>query len=73
MERFDLDSIVLRNVSVRGVGGSLHMYGPVLATMAAGRIDPTQLITGRYPFADVQKAMDDHRTDPGRIKIMLEM
>jgi threonine dehydrogenase-like Zn-dependent dehydrogenase len=45
----------------------------VLATMAAGRIDPTQLITGRYPFADVQKAMDDHRTDPGRIKIMLEM
>ncbi len=73
MERFDLDSIVLRNVTVRGVGGSLHMYGPVLAMMAAGRIDPTQLITGRYPFADVQKAMDDHRTDPGRIKIMLEM
>jgi L-iditol 2-dehydrogenase len=73
MDRFDLDSIVLRNLTVCGVAGSLHMYGPVLALMSAGRLDPTPLITARYPFARVAQALDDHRTDARRIKLMLEM
>jgi len=74
IDGFDLDKIVLRGIKLHGVSGSLGMYRPVLNLLAAGRFDPTPLITGRYPFPAVQQAMQDMQgSSETRIKLMLEM
>jgi len=74
MMQLDPDQIVLRAITLRGVGGSLGMYRPVLDLMAVGRFDPTPLITNRYPFDQVLQALSDMERDAAtRIKLMLEM
>ncbi|MFH0795836.1 MAG: zinc-binding dehydrogenase [Candidatus Omnitrophota bacterium] len=74
LERFDLDKFVMSDLTIRAVPGSLGMYGPILKLMASGTIDFTPLITGRYPFGEVEQALQDMGTkNDTRIKIMLEM
>ena len=70
----DIDRLVLGSITLRGVAGSLGTYPAVLRLMEAGRLDFTPLITGRYPLAEVARAMQDmqeHRAT--RIKLMLEL
>ena len=70
----DPDRLVLNGITLRGVAGSLGMYRPVLDLMAAGRFDPTPLITGRYPFEQVLRALADmEAASETRVKLMLEM
>lgn len=73
-ERLSVDELVFNDISLVGVAGSLRMYPAVLRLMAEGIFDPTPLITARYPFADVHRALADMggRGD-ARIKLMLEM
>ncbi len=74
VEAFDLDTIVLAGITLRGVAGSLGMYRPVLGLMASGMFDPTPLITGRYAFAEVHRALHDMQAaSETRIKLMLEI
>jgi len=50
------------------------MNAPVLHLLASGQMDPTVMITDRYPFSRVQEALDAMREkNEKRIKIMLEM
>jgi L-iditol 2-dehydrogenase len=70
----NIDRLVLNNISFHGVGGSLWMNAPVINLLASGQMDPTVMITDRYPFSRVQEALDAMREkNEKRIKIMLEM
>ena len=72
--QFDVDQFVFSGASVHAVAGSLGQYPPVLRLMSAGMLDPTPLITARYPFGDVVEALRDWGGKPeGRVKSMLEM
>jgi 2-desacetyl-2-hydroxyethyl bacteriochlorophyllide A dehydrogenase len=74
LPEFDIDRFVFTNSTVRAVAGSLGQYPPVLRLMSAGRLDPTPLITARYPFRDVVQALRDWSAKPERrVKSMLEM
>jgi threonine dehydrogenase-like Zn-dependent dehydrogenase len=71
---FNVDRLVLNNISFHGVGGSLWMNEPVLNLLSSGQMDPTVMITDRYPFGRVQEALGAMREkNDKRIKIMLEM
>lgn len=73
-ERFSVDELVFNDLSLVGVAGSLQMYPAVLRLMAEGIFDPTPLITARYPFSDVLRALADMSArNDSRIKLMLEM
>jgi 2-desacetyl-2-hydroxyethyl bacteriochlorophyllide A dehydrogenase len=70
----NIDRLVLNNISFHGVGGSLGMNQPVLNLLASGQLDPTVMITDRYPFSRVQDALNAMREkSDNRVKIMLEM
>jgi L-iditol 2-dehydrogenase len=74
LPEFDVDQFVFTNATVHAVAGSLGQYPPVLKLMAAGRLDPTPLITARYPFGDVLQALRDWGAKPEeRVKSMLVM
>jgi 2-desacetyl-2-hydroxyethyl bacteriochlorophyllide A dehydrogenase len=73
MPQFDIDELVFADVALRPVAGSLRMYQPVLRLMAAGMLDLSSLITGRYPLLQARRAMEDIRErNETRIKIMME-
>ncbi len=59
IERMEIDKLVFGNVILRGSSGSTGMYVPVLALMAAGSLDVTPLISGRYAFNDIFRGYTD--------------
>jgi len=74
LPEFDIDQFVFTNATLHAVAGSLGQYPPVLKLMAAGKLDPTTLITARYPFEDVLQGLRDWGDKPQeRVKSMLVM
>jgi 2-desacetyl-2-hydroxyethyl bacteriochlorophyllide A dehydrogenase len=74
VERFDIDPFVFGNLALRGSAGSLGMYPAILKLMDLGALDFSSLITGRYQFDQVGRAMTDMKDqNETRIKLMLEM
>jgi L-iditol 2-dehydrogenase len=70
----NFDRLVLSGISFHGVGGSLWQNQPVLNLLASGQLDPTVMITDRYPFERVVEALEAMRgNNERRMKIMLEM
>lgn len=59
IEEFDIDKFVFSNITVRAVAGSMHMYPAVLSLMSSGLLQTDQLITGRYPFEKIERALID--------------
>ncbi|MHB9070983.1 MAG: zinc-dependent alcohol dehydrogenase [Sedimentisphaerales bacterium] len=73
VDKFDIDRFVFGDVKIHAVGGSLGMYKPTLRLMAAGMLDMSSLITGRYTLPQAGQALEDMRTKGDiRIKSMLE-
>lgn len=74
MDGFDLDRVVIGDISIRGVSGSLGAYMPVLRLMESGTIDFSSLVTGRYTFDQIPEAMEDMKSkNDTRIKMMVDM
>jgi 2-desacetyl-2-hydroxyethyl bacteriochlorophyllide A dehydrogenase len=74
VKSFNIDQLVFGNVALRGSAGSLGMYPIILKLMDSGIMDFSSLITGRYAFTDVLRAMTDMKEkNETRIKLMLEM
>jgi len=59
IDKVEIDKLVFGNVILRGAASSTGMYQPVIALMAAGMLDPTPLISGRYPFKDILQGYHD--------------
>jgi 2-desacetyl-2-hydroxyethyl bacteriochlorophyllide A dehydrogenase len=74
VDNFDIDRFVFGDVKIHAVGGSLGMYKPTLRLMAAGMLDMSSLITGRYKLSQARQALDDMQTmGDTRIKSMLDI
>lgn len=70
---FNLDSLVLGDVTIKPVPGSAGTYQPVLALMAAGLLDFRPLITGRYALDQAPEAVIHMKDDPNSIKTIIDV
>jgi L-iditol 2-dehydrogenase len=57
IENFDYSQVVLREVQIRGGIGSPRIWSKSIAMMEAGLIKPTPIISNRFPFSELDKAM----------------
>lgn len=74
IDRFDIDSLILSNITLKPVPGGLHAMIPVLRMMERGLLDFRPLITGRYSLTDAVRAVEDtDRLHQTRIKLMLDI
>lgn len=53
------------------VGSRCGPFAPALQLLAAGRVDPTPLVSGRYPLAEGLRAFE-HSARQGVLKILLD-
>ena len=73
VQDFPIDDFVFGSMTLRGSGGSLGMYQPILRLMETGMLDLTPLITGTYSLDDIPEAMIDMKKKSAtRIKPIVE-
>ncbi|HZG58106.1 zinc-dependent alcohol dehydrogenase [Paenibacillus sp.] len=72
LNQLDIDQLVLRQITLRGVNGSPGMFEPAMELMASGRIDSRALITHRYRLEAVEEAMSAMQgQEDARVKMLL--
>jgi 2-desacetyl-2-hydroxyethyl bacteriochlorophyllide A dehydrogenase len=57
MHDFEIDQFVFRDLKIRGVAGSLGMYGPLLKLLANGLVDFSSLITSYITLGQLPENM----------------
>jgi L-iditol 2-dehydrogenase len=67
---FDFDRVVLRDLSVRGVLGSVGMWPDAIALIAAGRVRAEPLVTAEFPLDRVPDALAS-LTAAGSMKVLV--
>lgn len=73
VDGFDLTSVVTRNLSVLGSLGGSGVWDRAVAMVGAGVIDPSPIITHRFPLSRAEEAFrtaSDRAT--GAIKVIIE-
>jgi threonine dehydrogenase-like Zn-dependent dehydrogenase len=61
-----------RELELRGSRGNHQAFGPCLDLLAAGKLDPTPMITHRLPLADAEGGLTRlKRREPGMVKVVL--
>ncbi len=73
LEGLDIDQLVLKGAEIRGVAGSLGIYGPILQMMKSGKLDLTPLITSRCTLDQVPRVMHEMDLDKHNVKVMIGM
>jgi threonine dehydrogenase-like Zn-dependent dehydrogenase len=67
---FDFDRVVLRDLAIRGVLGSVGMWPDAIGLIADGRVRAEPLVTAEFPLAEVRGALDT-LTAPGTLKVLI--
>jgi L-iditol 2-dehydrogenase len=67
---FDFDRLVLRDLTVRGVLGSVGMWPDAIALIAAGQVQAEPLVTAEFPLVEVRRALDA-LIAPGTLKVLI--
>jgi L-iditol 2-dehydrogenase len=67
---FDFDQVVLRDLDVRGVLGSVGMWPDTIALIAGGDIRAEPLITAAYPLERAGEAIRA-LAEPGSMKVLV--
>lgn len=74
VNEFNIDRLVINEITVSGASGSPNMFPRVLRLMAAGRIACKPLVTHRFPLARINDAMKAMTAENDKkIKILLEV
>jgi len=73
MDGLDIDRVVLRGITIKGVSGSLGMYRPILRLMDSDMLDLTPLITARLSLGDIPAALSQRKQTGRRIKSMVNV
>jgi threonine dehydrogenase-like Zn-dependent dehydrogenase len=74
IEKFDVDSFVMKNAKLVAVAGSPKLGPVILDMMKCGKINLLPLITHRYSLERVVNALDEMKVqNDARIKVMLEV
>ena len=69
IQSMPIDKLVFNCITLRGVASISRLHEPCLRLLESGRMNLSQLITGRYPFADIETAMKDMKLkNASRIK-----
>jgi len=55
--------LILKGLTVSGIGGAIKVQRTI-DLIAAGKLDLSQAISHRYPFSQLQDALERKRTDP---------
>ena len=56
---FAIDKLVFNNITLRGVAAASGTHAACLALLESGRLRPGVLITGRYRFDELARALED--------------
>jgi len=73
VDRLDLTGVVTRNLSILGSLGGSGVWDRAIAMVGAGQIDPSPIVTHRFPLDQAEKAFHtaaDRAT--GAIKVIIE-
>jgi len=73
VDGFDIDRVVLRGITIKGVSGSLGMYRPILRLMDSDMLDLSPLITARLTLDDLPAALSQANRTGRRIKSMIDI
>jgi L-iditol 2-dehydrogenase len=68
----ELGLIQAKSLSIRGIVGSAGIWPEAIRFLAAGIIDPTPIVTARYPLADATQALKAATPESGNIKVHIE-
>jgi L-iditol 2-dehydrogenase len=68
----DLGLIQSKALRLRGLIGSAGLWPQTIRFLASGAVDPTAIVTARYPLADALAALEAARDTTSNIKVHIE-
>jgi L-iditol 2-dehydrogenase len=68
---FDWDGMVVRDIDLIGVLGSVGFWPDAIDLIATGRVKTEPLVTGTYPLERTRDALE-HLTRPGTLKVLIQ-
>ena len=69
----ELGLIQARSLRIQGIVGSAGVWPQAIRFLASGVVDPTPIVTARYPLADAAQALDAAALGSGNIKVHIEV
>jgi len=68
----ELGLIQARSLRIQGIVGSAGTWPQAIRFLAAGVVDPTPIVTARYPLDDAAQALKAATPESGNIKVHIE-
>jgi L-iditol 2-dehydrogenase len=68
----ELGLIQAKSLSIQGIVGSAGIWPEAIRFLAAGIVDPTPIVTARYPLEDAPQALKAATPESGNIKVHIE-
>jgi len=68
----ELGLIQARSLSIQGIVGSAGSWPQAIRFLASGVVDPTPIVTARYPLVDAAQALKAATPESGNIKVHIE-
>ena len=68
----ELGLIQARSLRIQGIVGSAGMWPQAIRFLASGVVDPTPIVTARYPLSDAPAALAAASLGSGNIKVHIE-
>ncbi len=68
----ELGLIQAKSLSIRGIVGSAGIWPEAIRFLAAGIVDPSPIVTARYPLEDATQALKAATPESGNIKVHIE-
>ncbi len=69
----ELGLIQARSLRLQGIVGSAGIWPQAIRFLASGVVDPTPIVTARYPLADAPAALQAAALGSGNIKVHIEV
>lgn len=67
----DLGLIQSKALQIRGIIGSAGLWPQTIRFLAGGAVDPTAIVTARFPLADALAALDAARDTAANVKVQI--
>ena len=69
----ELGLIQARSLRIQGIVGSAGIWPQAIRFLASGVVDPTPIVTARYPLAQAAQALEAASLGSGNIKVHIEV